>query len=131
MTQSSAELKELVLAMSGVDPSKCMTCGKCTGTCPAYDEMEYHPHQFVAMVKKGRIEELMQSESLWRCLSCFSCMERCPRGVEPAKLIEAVRVLKIREKGQNHLAAQDIPALQAESDMPQQAITSAFRKYGK
>lgn len=131
MTQSPAELKEMVLRMSGVDPSKCMTCGKCTGTCPAYDEMEYHPHQFVAMVKKGRIEELMESESLWRCLSCFACMERCPRGVEPAKLIEAVRVLKIREKGQNHLYAQDIPPIQEENDMPQQAITSAFRKYAK
>lgn len=129
--QSPAEMKEQVLRMSGVDPSKCMTCGKCTGTCPAYDEMEYHPHQFVAMVKKGRIAELMESESLWRCLSCFACMERCPRGVEPAKLIEAVRVLKIREKGQNHLSAQEIPAIQAEFDMPQQAITSAFRKYAK
>ena len=83
------------------------------------------------MVKKGRIEELMESESLWRCLSCFACMERCPRGVEPAKLIEAVRVLKIREKGQNHLYAQDIPPIQEENDMPQQAITSAFRKYAK
>lgn len=131
MTQSPAELKEQVLAMSGVDPSKCMTCGKCTGTCPAYDEMEYHPHQFVAMVKKARIAELMESESLWRCLSCFACMERCPRGVEPAKLIEAVRVLKLREKGQNHLNAQDVPPIQAENDMPQQAITSAFRKYAK
>ena len=27
-----------------------MKCGKCSATCPAYDEMEYHPHQFVSMV---------------------------------------------------------------------------------
>ncbi|WP_066687614.1 4Fe-4S dicluster domain-containing protein [Christensenella intestinihominis] len=116
--------------MSGVDPGKCMTCGKCSGTCPAYDEMEYHPHQFVSMVKKGNIEPLMRSESLWQCLSCFACMERCPRGVEPAKLIEAVRLLVIREKGGNHLNAQEIPG-KLDENMPQQAITSAFRKYGK
>ena len=130
MTDAQKERKELVLRMSGVDPGKCMTCGKCSGTCPAYDEMEYHPHQFVSMVKKGNIEPLMKSESLWQCLSCFACMERCPRGVEPAKLIEAVRLLVIREKGGNHLSSQEIPGT-LDENMPQQAITSAFRKYGK
>ena len=130
MTEAQKDLKEQVLRMSGVDPGKCMTCGKCSGTCPAYDEMEYHPHQFVSMVKKGTIEPLMRSESLWQCLSCFACMERCPRGVEPAKLIEAVRLLVIREKGNNHLNAQEIPG-KLDENIPQQAITSAFRKYGK
>ena len=129
MTEAQKDLKEQVLRMSGVDPGKCMTCGKCSGTCPAYDEMEYHPHQFVSMVKKGNIEPLMRSESLWQCLSCFACMERCPRGVEPAKLIEAVRLLVIREKGNNHLNAQEIPG-KLDENIPQQAITSAFRKYG-
>ena len=66
MTEAQKDLKEQVLRMSGVDPGKCMTCGKCSGTCPAYDEMEYHPHQFVSMVKKGNIEPLMRSESLWQ-----------------------------------------------------------------
>ena len=130
MTEAQKDLKEQVLRMSGVDPGKCMTCGKCSGTCPAYDEMEYHPHQFVSMVKKGNIEPLMRSESLWQCLSCFACMERCPRGVEPAKLIEAVRLLVIREKGNNHLNAQEIPG-KLDENIPQQAITSALRKYQK
>ena len=31
-----------------------MSCGKCSATCPAYDEMEYHPHQFVDMVENGQ-----------------------------------------------------------------------------
>ena len=39
--------KEQVLRMSGVNVLKCMRCGKCSGTCPSYEEMEYHPHQFV------------------------------------------------------------------------------------
>ena len=65
-------LKEEVLRISGVNPLKCMRCGKCSATCPAYDEMEYHPHQFVYMVEKGEIEELMKSKSIYRCLSCFA-----------------------------------------------------------
>lgn len=130
MNMSKEDMREQVLRMSGVDPRKCMTCGKCSGTCPAYDEMEYHPHQFVSMVRKGRIEELMNSESIFRCLSCFACIERCPRGVEPAKLIEAVRLLKIRSQGENHLKVTAIPEI-LDEDMPQQAITSALRKYNK
>ena len=51
-------LKEQVIRASGVNPLKCMRCGKCSGTCPSYDEMEYHPHQFVYMVETGDIETL-------------------------------------------------------------------------
>ena len=103
--------REQVLRSSGVDVLKCMRCGKCSGTCPSYDEMEYHPHQFVYMVEKGEIDKLMASPSIYKCLSCFACVERCPRGVEPAKLVEAVRAMVIRKQGQNHLKPDQIPAL--------------------
>jgi len=127
---NKAYLQDDLLRMSGVNPKKCMKCGKCSATCPAYDEMEYHPHQFVSMVEKGDIEPLLKSESLYKCLTCFACVDRCPRGVEPAKLIEAVRLSVIREQGKNHLKADDLPA-KLDDDMPQQAIVSAFRKYSK
>ena len=123
-------LQDEITRISGVNPKKCMRCGKCSATCPAYDEMEYHPHQFVYMVENGDIEPLMSSPSIYKCLSCFACIERCPRGVEPAKIVEAVRLSVIRQQGSNHLTANDIPAL-LDEDMPQQAIVSAFRKYTK
>lgn len=124
--------KEQILRISGVNPLKCMRCGKCSATCPSYDEMEYHPHQFVYMVETGDIEPLLGSESLYKCLSCFACVERCPRGVEPAKLVEAIRLIKIRQKGSNRMTADDVPpAVEADADLPQQAIVSAFRKYTK
>ena len=121
---------EQVLRSSGVDVRKCMRCGKCTATCPAFDEMEYHPHQFVYMVEKGEIEKLAQSPSIYKCLSCFACVDRCPRGVEPAKLVEAVRLAVIRRQGQNHMKPEAIPAM-LDEDMPQQLFVSAMRKYSK
>lgn len=130
MQSKNEKEKEQLLRMSGVNPLKCMRCGKCSATCPSYDEMEYHPHQFVYMVENGDIETLMKSPSVYKCLSCFACVDRCPRGVEPAKLIEAVRLLAIRQKGNNHLKADDIPEL-IDSELPQQAIVSALRKYSK
>ena len=47
---NNKHLKEELIRVSGVNPRKCMTCGKCSATCPAFAEMEYHPHQFVKMV---------------------------------------------------------------------------------
>ena len=125
-------VRENILRISGSNVTKCMKCGKCSGTCPAYDEMEYHPHQFVYMVESGDIEPLMNSKSLYKCLTCFACVDRCPRGVEPAKLIEAVRLEVIRQQGKNHLKADEIPAIvNADEEIPQQALVSAFRKYAK
>lgn len=121
-------MTEIVERISGVNPRKCMKCGKCSGACPAYDEMDYHPHQFVDMVESGRIEELMNSRGIYMCLSCFACLERCPRSVEPAKLIEAVRLAVIRQQDRNHLKVEQIPPI-VDGELPQQAITSALRKY--
>ncbi len=123
-------LRDEIIRTSGINPRKCMKCGKCSGTCPAYNEMEYHPHQFVSMVESGDIEPLLHSESLYKCLSCFACVDRCPRGVEPAKMVEAVRLAVLRQKGGNRMNADDIPAL-VDEDLPQQAIVSAMRKYWK
>ena len=124
------DLREEITRISGADVKKCMRCGKCSATCPAYDAMEYHPHEFVYMVEKGEIEKLMASESLYKCLSCMACLERCPRGVEPAKIVEAVRTLKIRQQGMNRLKPDAIPGF-LDEDMPQQALVSALRKLSK
>ena len=124
------ELSELVKQISGTNPSTCMKRPKCSAICPAFDEMDYHPHEFVSMVEKGRIEELMNSKSLWNCLSCMACIERCPRNVAPGGLIEAIRLLVVRQQGGNHLAPEDI-AEKLDDELPQQALMSAFRKYSK
>ena len=63
---------EEIIRRSGANPHKCIKCGKCSATCPAFDEMEYHPHQFVGMVETGDIEPLLSSDSLYKCLSCFA-----------------------------------------------------------
>lgn len=120
--------KELIQEISGVNPYKCMKCGKCSATCPSFAEMDIKPHQFVSYVLNDDVETLANSKSLWKCLSCFACVERCPRDVKPGKLIDAVRQTVIRQKDADYLRPDDIPELVAE-DVPQQLLVSAFRRY--
>ena len=92
---------EQIRRESGAKPELCMVCGKCSGSCPAFDEMDVHPHQFAQMILRGELDELMNSRGIYKCMSCFTCSERCPRGVEPAKLVEAIRLMVIRKQGEN------------------------------
>ena len=114
--------------ISGVNPCKCMKCGKCSATCPAFDEMDIKPHQFVSYVQSGNVEALAESKSLWKCLSCFACVERCPRNVQPGRIIDAARQLVVRQRGGSYLTADEIPAL-LDEELPQQLLVSAYRRY--
>jgi heterodisulfide reductase subunit C len=122
------EIKNTLLKISGTDVRKCMKCGKCSGTCPAFYEMDIKPHQFVGMLVKGQVEKLLQSEGIFHCLSCMACVERCPRGVAPAFVIEAVRDLVVRKQGNNQIGAEEIVL---DESVPQQLLVSAYRKYNK
>ena len=130
MHRTEQEQAELIKEISGVNTKKCMKCGKCAASCPAYEEMDIRPHQFVSYVQNGDTDALLKSKSIWKCLSCFACVERCPRDVKPAKLIEAARLLVIRQRGGNYLSPDEIPEL-LDEELPQQLLASAFRKYSK
>ena len=101
---------EKIREISGVNPYKCMKCGKCSASCPSFNEMDIKPHQFVSYVQRDEIEALAESKSLWKCLSCFACVERCPRDVKPGKLIDAARQLVVRQRGGDYLTDRESQA---------------------
>ena len=128
MEHSKKNQAEMVKEISSSNPLKCMKCGKCSASCPAFDKMDIKPHQFVSYVVNENVDELAKCESLWYCLSCFACVERCPRDVKPGKLVDAARQIAVRQKGGAHLVPDEIPAL-IDEDLPQQLLVSAFRKF--
>lgn len=121
---------ENINRISGTDVRKCMKCGKCSGRCPAFNEMDVKPHQFVSYLASGKLEKLLESKSIFVCLSCMACVERCPRGVAPQGVIEAVRDTVIRMQNNNGLKAEEIPPVVNEL-IPQQLLVSVYRKYNK
>lgn len=58
MKMYNSEKANQIAHISGVNVLKCMRCGKCSATCPSYDDMPYHPHEFVYMVEKGQIDKV-------------------------------------------------------------------------
>ena len=67
--------KEELERISGVKVNKCMKCGKCSATCPSFNEMDIKPHQFVSYVVNEDIEALVNSKSLWKWHACRDVRE--------------------------------------------------------
>ena len=57
----------------------CMQCGVCSGSCPFGPHWEHPPQEIFMMIRAGQREEVLQSDSMWMCTSCYSCIVRCPR----------------------------------------------------
>lgn len=85
----------------GAAIAACMQCGTCSGGCTNIDRMDMSPRTLVLMVQRGEWEKVLQSNSLWLCTSCYICTSRCPRGVRPSDVIEAVKAIAIRQGIQN------------------------------
>ena len=57
----------------------CMQCGVCAGSCPMGPYWDHPPQEIFMMIRAGKREEVLQSESMWMCTSCYNCIARCPR----------------------------------------------------
>ena len=57
----------------------CMQCGVCSGSCPFGPHWEHPPQEIFMMIRAGKRDEVLQSDSMWMCTSCYNCIVRCPR----------------------------------------------------
>jgi quinone-modifying oxidoreductase subunit QmoC len=57
----------------------CMQCGVCAGSCPLGDAWEHPPQEIFMMIRAGKREDVLTSDSMWMCTSCYNCVVRCPR----------------------------------------------------
>jgi len=88
---------EAVNKKSGANVLECYQCGKCVGTCPVSQYMDFPPREIMQMVKLGLKEEVYMANSTWFCLTCSACSGRCPREIEIPHVMEAIRHLSIEE----------------------------------
>jgi heterodisulfide reductase subunit C len=113
--------------LSGQNLLACYQCGKCSAGCPAIAEMDILPNQIIRYAQLGLKDELMRSKSIWICASCFTCNARCPKGINIAEVIEAIRQILLR-KSEDHLKVKKLSAAE-KGDVPPIAIISSMRKF--
>jgi len=88
---------EAVNNKSGNNVLDCYQCGKCVGTCPVSDFMDYPPREIMQMIKLGLKDETYMANSMWFCLTCAACSGRCPREIDIPHVMESIRHLAIEE----------------------------------
>lgn len=87
---------EKINELSGENVKVCMQCGTCTAACPMADEMDFFPRKVMHFSQFGMLESMENINSYWKCASCHSCSVRCPRGIDIARVMEALRLLVLR-----------------------------------
>ena len=122
-----SELIKKVELISGEDISTCYQCGKCSAGCPLEAEMGILPHRVLRLLQLGREEEALDFPAIWLCASCHTCESRCPKGFDLSRVMEALRVIRLRS-GHEALRPEELPA-GVLARAPQQAIVSRYRKY--
>jgi Fe-S oxidoreductase len=82
-----ATLESLLQTPEGKRIFTCIQCGTCAGTCPYGEYMDYPPRRIINMLRRGRIEEVYKSDSMLRCVACYACMTKCPRGIRLSDIL--------------------------------------------
>jgi len=111
--------------LSGENVFACYQCGMCSAGCPLTEEMDRLPSQ---VIRDLQLDDptLLESNAMWVCASCLACEVRCPKGVDLAKLMEALRQIVLRRALDNvsidDMTRDDIRPL------PQIALVASLRK---
>ena len=76
----------------------CIQCGRCSSSCPIARLVDEHnPRRLMETIILGLRDEVLRTQLPWYCLSCFTCLDRCPQGGDVAEVMFAIRNLALRE----------------------------------
>ena len=116
------KIKEL----SGQNVQLCFQCGTCTGSCPMSEFMDFSPRKVMHLAQLMLEDRLIGLNTYWACASCYTCSVRCPRGIDIARVMEALRQITLR-KNINFIEPSKMPA-EIIKETPQIAMVAGFRK---
>ncbi len=97
-TSTPAFNKEVISTPGGEHLNNCFSCGACSGICPVSQAIpEFDPRKIIHMVRMGMKDRLLESDLLWYCSSCQSCVFVCPQDVRFADIMGALAKLALKD----------------------------------
>lgn len=118
-------IRARVEELSGENVFACYQCGMCSAGCPFTAEMDRLPSRIVRDLQLDDAS-VLSSNAMWTCASCLACEVRCPKGVDLAKLMEALRQITLR-RSLDHVSI-DTMTRDDIRRLPQIALVASFRK---
>ena len=103
--------------------AECYQCGKCTAGCPTAGQMDIPPTRMIRLLQLGDSETALHASSIWQCVSCQTCTTRCPKSVDCAAVMDALRQLAF-ERGTASPA-------ERRTVLFQQAFLDNIRRHGR
>jgi heterodisulfide reductase subunit C len=115
--------------ISGQNLFACYQCGNCTAGCPVAFAMDMGPHEVIRHTLLGLEEDVLGVNTFWLCASCLQCTSRCPKGIDIARVMDALRMFVLRKKDRlDRIQIAEFPEEFLER-VPQIAFISGFRKF--
>ena len=101
-------LDEVCSMPGGESVRWCIQCGMCSASCPNVNQMDYSPRKIIALIRAGRRYDVLTSNTMWICASCYLCTARCPKEVKITELMHGLERLTARHRlrnGETHTPA--------------------------
>jgi heterodisulfide reductase subunit C len=91
------EFTKLVIDEGAETLNLCFQCGTCTGSCPSGRHTAFRVRKLFRLAQLGLKDRILPTDELWACTTCYTCYERCPRGVDTVGIVFALRNLAVKD----------------------------------
>ncbi len=111
LTTDSQRLSREIQSLTGENVNLCYQCRKCSLGCPAAYEMSLKPHEMMRALQLGLEKEVLQSGTIWICLTCETCNTRCPQDINIVRVIDGLRQRVMSGRVDYYNPHPEIPAM--------------------
>jgi heterodisulfide reductase subunit C len=91
--------RQALLSEEGAENiAACFMCRTCTASCPiSHVDKRFNPLRVIRLALYGLREQVLKSDFIWLCSSCYACQERCPQGVSITEFMTVLKNLAVKQ----------------------------------